>query len=95
VNIYDQNHDYVYGFCSLSSPASLGDLWFAVPQGDEAPTKVYIAIEDRRCGITYVSNQVSIATPGSPPGVLPEPMMSLKGVWNCDDGGSTTCGSWK
>jgi hypothetical protein len=87
VNIYDQNHDYIYGFCSLGSPADLGDLWFAVPQGDEAPTKVYIVIEDRRCGITYVSNQVSIATPASPPGGLPEPMVDLTGVWNCDDGG--------
>jgi len=87
VNIYDQNRDYIYGFCSLGSPADLADLWFAVPQGEAAPTKVYIALEDRRCGITYMSNQVSIAAPGSPPGGMPEPMPDLTGVWDCDDGG--------
>ncbi len=86
VNIYDQDDNRLYGFCALGSPADLGDLWFAVPEGDAAPNKVYITIEDRRCGITYMSNQVSLATP-VPPGGGPEPMVDLTGVWNCDDGG--------
>jgi hypothetical protein len=70
VNIYDQNNNYIYGFCALSSPADLGNLWFAVPMGDAAPNKVYVIIEDRRCGITYRSNQVSTASTGgaTPPG---------------------------
>ena len=37
VNIYDQNHDYIYGFCSLGSPADMGDLLRDLSDVSRAP----------------------------------------------------------
>jgi hypothetical protein len=62
VNIYDEKDAYIYGFCALSSPASLGKIWFAVPKGSTPPEKVYVTLIDRRCDnpITLSSNMISI-----------------------------------
>ena len=101
VDIYDQNDNRIYGFCSLGSPADLGNLWFAVAQGTTPPQQVYIIIEDRRCHITYKSNLVTVpmsgglpggnasggTTPGIPSPETPPSSIDLSGVWNCDDGG--------
>lgn len=100
VNIYNQDETYIYGFCSLGSSEDLGDLWFAVAQGEAPPSQVYITIEDRRCSMTYRSNLVSIpalgsspggsspggTSPGGSPGSSPA-TIDLTGAWNCDDGG--------
>lgn len=100
VNIYNQDGNYIYGFCALGSPEDLGDLWFAVAQGEAPPSQVYITIEDRRCNMTLRSNPVTIpasgsspggSTPGgTPPGGSPgssPAVIDLTGTWNCDDGG--------
>jgi hypothetical protein len=99
VDIYDQNDNRIYGFCTLDSPADLGNLWFAVAAGATPPNQVYIVINDRRCDITYRSNPITIPTSGGSPGggywngtapggsgTAPG-SIDLTGVWNCDDGG--------
>jgi hypothetical protein len=62
VNIYNEKDEYIYGFCALSSPASLGKIWFAVPKGSTPPEKVYVTLTDRRCDppITLKSNMIAI-----------------------------------
>jgi len=98
VNIYNQDGIRIYGFCTLESSEDLGDLWFAVAQGESPPAQVYITIEDRRCGLIYQSNPVSIPASGSslgesttrvraPDAIDQTGVWNLTGVWNCDDGG--------
>ncbi len=87
VDIYDQNDNRIYGFCSLGSPADLGDLWFAVAQGATPPLQVYIVMEDRRCGKTYRSNSINIPASGTYPGGTSPSSIDLTGEWSCDDGG--------
>ena len=57
VDIYSADGSRIYGFCALGSSDSLNSLWFAVPRGEAPPDRVYIILEDRRCGITYTSNR--------------------------------------
>lgn len=67
VEIYADNDTNIYGFCSLSSPSDLGNLWFAIPRGHAPPHGVYITIDDRRCHLTYRSNTVLITPLAAPP----------------------------
>lgn len=60
VKIYDNNDDYLYGFCALSCSDDLNLIWFAKPKGTPPPTSVYITLHDRECDITYTSNLVVI-----------------------------------
>ena len=60
VNIYDGHGRYLYGFCALNSPESLGQLWFAVPHGQPSPKSIYITLEDRQCKTVYTSNRRSL-----------------------------------
>jgi hypothetical protein len=46
----------IYGFCALGSPANLGSIWFALPEGQVPPSYVYIKIIDRQTNTTYQSN---------------------------------------
>lgn len=59
VDFYDANGKRLYGFCSLASPAELGTIWFAVPEGAPPPTSVYIEINDRLTNKRYRSNLVA------------------------------------
>ena len=61
IEIYDQDGGKIYGFCSLSSPEGLRQLWFDVERGAANPKSVYIVLTDRRCDAVYVSNMVSIS----------------------------------
>jgi hypothetical protein len=67
VEIYADNGTNIYGFCSLSSPSDLGNLWFAVPRGHAPPHGVYIIINDRRCHLPYRSNTVLLTPTAAPP----------------------------
>lgn len=60
VDIFDDEGQRRYGFCGLTSPADLANLWFAVPKGTSPPAGAYLEIVDRRCGNTYRSNTVPI-----------------------------------
>lgn len=74
VNIYNQDGTRIYGFCALGRSENLQDLWFAVKKGNVPPKSVYIVINDRRCGLSYVSNKVSISSASS----LTTPMTTLE-----------------
>lgn len=59
VDIYDDSGKRLYGFCALSSPSDLQNLWFAVKKGETPPKRVYVVLKDRRCDEEYTSNQVT------------------------------------
>lgn len=46
----------LYGFCALGSPNDLGQIWFALPEGQIPPSYVYIEINDRQTNTRYRSN---------------------------------------
>ena len=56
VDFFDSTGKRLYGFCSLGSPADLGQLWFATEAGVVPPSYVYVEINDRETGIKYQSN---------------------------------------
>ena len=59
VDIFDsQSGERIYGFCALSSPQNLDNLWFAVKKGEEPPQCVNIVMTDRLLKKTYKSNKV-------------------------------------
>ncbi len=60
VDIYDTSGNRLYGFCALSSPSELQNLWFAVEKGETPPDGVYVVLRDRRCNEDYASNQVTL-----------------------------------
>lgn len=60
LNIYRAaDSSYIYGFCGLSAPTDLTQIWFAVPRGSAPPVAVYVTLTDRRTGQTVTSNTVS------------------------------------
>jgi hypothetical protein len=61
IEIYDQDDNYIYGFCDLSLASQLNSIWFATPQGTPPPDTVYITLTDRRCDLIYTSNMTSTA----------------------------------
>lgn len=63
IDIYKQDGVRIYGFCALGASENLQDLWFAVEKGEAPPESVYIVMTDRRCDLSYVSNEVKISTP--------------------------------
>jgi hypothetical protein len=56
VDFFDQRGKRLYGFCSLSKPADLGQIWFALEEGIIPPSYVYIEINDRQTNTKYKSN---------------------------------------
>lgn len=46
----------LYGFCALGNPSNLGQIWFALPEGQVPPSYVYIEITDRQTNTKYRSN---------------------------------------
>lgn len=69
VNILDEKNSHLNGFCGLQSSEELANLWFAVLSNQPIPTRVYITLEDRQCGLTYQSDFIPIP-----------PMLSAKWV---------------
>ncbi len=57
LNIYDEKQTYLYGFCGFNEAANLQNFHFSLP-GDETPLRVFVTLEDRRCGAIYTSNLV-------------------------------------
>jgi hypothetical protein len=73
VDIYDNNHVKLYGFCALTSSANLNNIWFGkqIP-----PDSVYIVIKDRRCNIEYTSNMIKIPKTGL--GAIHDPVLEIQ-----------------
>jgi len=46
----------IYGFCALNSPNALGQIWFALPEGQVPPSYIYIEMIDRQTNTRYRSN---------------------------------------
>lgn len=56
VDIYDEsNNSKIYGFCALKKNEDLKNIWFK-PSAKSG--KVYIILNDRKCGKTYKSNAI-------------------------------------
>ena len=61
VDIFDADTDQrIYGFCALTSSDDLDQLWFAVAQGDTAPSAIYVLLKDRRCDASSQSDSLAI-----------------------------------
>ncbi|MGC9515654.1 hypothetical protein [Methanocrinis sp.] len=58
VDIYNQDDVRIYGFCALASSENLQDLWFSVEKGEGLSESAYIVMTDRRCDLSYISNEV-------------------------------------
>jgi len=56
VDIYTQSGKRLNGFCALGTPADLGKIWFALPEGEIPPSWVYIELTDRQTNTKYKSN---------------------------------------
>ncbi len=58
--LYDENDDYIYGFCALSSASQLDGLWFSHKKTDPAPGLVYVVLQDRLCNKEYKSAPIAL-----------------------------------
>lgn len=58
--IYDENDDYLYGFCALSAADQLDGLWFAHKKTDPAPGLVSVVLQDRLCNKEYKSAPIPL-----------------------------------
>lgn len=56
VDFFKQDGTRIYGFCALSKPQDLGDIWFALEEGVIPPSWIYIEINDRQTNTKYKSN---------------------------------------
>jgi hypothetical protein len=56
VDIYNQAGKRLYGFCSLSKPADLDQIWFALEEEVVPPSYIYIELNDRQTNTKYKSN---------------------------------------
>jgi len=56
VDFFAMDGKRLYGFCALGSSQNLGMLWFALPEGQDPPLRVYIEMVDRQTKRTYRSN---------------------------------------
>ena len=58
IDLYDQKGKRLYGFCAISKPADLNQLYFELEEGVTAPSKIYIEMNDRQTNTRYKSNLV-------------------------------------
>jgi len=62
IYIYDNENNYLYGYCAITSSDELKDLPFALPKGTLPPESVYVILRDRECDNSYTSNLAAITT---------------------------------
>lgn len=56
VDFFDSGGRRLYGFCALGGPQDLGQIWFALPEGQLPPSYVYVELNDRQTNTKYRSN---------------------------------------
>lgn len=56
IDIFDSRGKRLFGFCAISKPADLNQLWFALEDGVVPPSYVYIELNDRQTNTKYKSN---------------------------------------
>jgi PKD repeat protein len=57
VEMYDNNNEYIYGFCGFYSESSLHELRFSIRKDDPIES-VHVILVDRECGVSYTSNTI-------------------------------------
>jgi hypothetical protein len=72
VDIYKADGTRIYGFCALTSPSYLTQIWFFVPQGQTPPEAVYITLTYRPADPdTILTSNTLALLPASPDGYSP------------------------
>lgn len=56
IDLYDQTGKRLYGFCAISKPADLNQLYFSLEEGVTPPSWIYIEMNDRQTNTKYKSN---------------------------------------
>ena len=56
IDLYDQTGKRLYGFCAISKPADLNQIYFALEEGVTPPSWIYIEMNDRQTNTKYKSN---------------------------------------
>ncbi len=57
VDVYDQRGKRLYGFCALSKPADLNQIYFSMEADAVPPSWIYIEMTDRQTNTKYKSNE--------------------------------------
>jgi hypothetical protein len=63
VDIYRVPRGRLHGFCDLTGPQQLQQLWFALPVGSQPPATVVVLISDRQSNTHYRSAPLSSPAP--------------------------------
>lgn len=61
IDIYDSRGKRLFGFCNLSKPSDLNQIWFALEEDVVPPSYVYIEMTDRQTNTKYKSNLADTA----------------------------------
>ena len=56
LKIFDNEGNYIYGYCAFESARSLENFWFFVPSGNCPPEGVFVLLVDRLADTYYISN---------------------------------------
>ena len=56
VDVYDQREKRLYGFCALTKPQDLNQIYFTMEDGVTPPSWIYIELTDRQTNTKYKSN---------------------------------------
>jgi hypothetical protein len=56
VDLYDQSGKRLNGFCALTKPQDLNQIYFQIEDGVTPPSWIYIELTDRQTNTKYKSN---------------------------------------
>ena len=56
VDVYNQSGKRLYGFCALTKPQDLNQIYFSLEEGTIPPSWIYIEMTDRQTNTKYKSN---------------------------------------
>lgn len=56
VDLFDERGKRLYGFCALSKPSDLNQIYFALEESVVPPSWIYIEMTDRQTNTKYKSN---------------------------------------
>ncbi len=56
VDVYDQSGKRLYGFCALTKPQDMNQIYFSLEEGVVPPSWIYIEMTDRQTNTKYKSN---------------------------------------
>lgn len=56
IDLFDQGGKRLYGFCAISKPGDLNQIYFALEESVAPPSWIYIEMTDRQTNTKYKSN---------------------------------------